>query len=62
MAHNGQWKKSTRSQQGSCVQARLWHGNVQVGDTKDPDGPTVTFDPSAWTAFLTHLPEVSAAA
>lgn len=51
---NTEWRKSTKSgNSGACVEARLGHdGRVQVRDSKDPDGPVLTFDSSAWDAFL----------
>ncbi|MEH1016603.1 DUF397 domain-containing protein [Micromonospora sp. CPCC 206060] len=48
------WRKSTRSGgQGDCVEvADNLTGIVGVRDSKDPDGPALTFTPTAWTAFL----------
>ncbi|MBO4207121.1 DUF397 domain-containing protein [Micromonospora echinofusca] len=48
------WRKSTRSGgQGDCVEvADNLTGIVGVRDSKDPDGPALTFTPAAWTAFL----------
>ncbi|MFG2908468.1 DUF397 domain-containing protein [Kitasatospora sp. NPDC048286] len=49
------WRKSTHSGQGGqCVEvddARPGH----VRDSKDPDGPTLDFSPSAWQAFVTAV-------
>ncbi len=49
------WKKSTRSgtSGGNCVEvADNLPGIVLVRDTKDRDGHTLTFSPSAWRGFL----------
>ncbi|GGM37464.1 hypothetical protein GCM10011608_22610 [Micromonospora sonchi] len=50
------WRKSTRSGSngGDCVEiADNLPGVVAVRDSKDPHGPTLTFTPTAWAAFLT---------
>lgn len=48
------WRKSSRSGSngGNCVEvATNIPGIVAVRDSKDPNGPSLTFDPNAWTAF-----------
>jgi hypothetical protein len=49
------WRKSTRSGStgGNCVEvADNLPGVVYVRDSKDPDGPVLTFEPDAWRAFI----------
>ncbi|MBF9135227.1 DUF397 domain-containing protein [Plantactinospora sp. S1510] len=48
------WRKSTRSQDGNCVEFRdAVNGvNVQIRDTKDRTGPVLTFSATAWKAFV----------
>ncbi|GAB3808658.1 DUF397 domain-containing protein [Micromonospora zhanjiangensis] len=49
------WRKSTRSgdNNGNCVEvADNLAGVVAVRDSKDPDGPALTFSPAAWAAFV----------
>ncbi|MEW2382538.1 DUF397 domain-containing protein [Micromonospora sp. NPDC047707] len=48
------WRRSTKSQEtGNCVEvADNVPGVVLVRDSKDRSGPTLTFRPSAWRAFL----------
>ncbi|MFF8790954.1 DUF397 domain-containing protein, partial [Streptomyces sp. NPDC015125] len=31
------------------------HGTVPVRDSKNPNGPALTFEPTAWTAFVTGV-------
>ncbi|MFU9038821.1 MULTISPECIES: DUF397 domain-containing protein [Streptomyces] len=52
------WVKSSYSSQdgGDCLEwspgyARA-HGGVPVRDSKAPDGPSLTFAPAAWVAFV----------
>ncbi|HEX6076861.1 MAG TPA: DUF397 domain-containing protein [Micromonosporaceae bacterium] len=48
------WKKSSRSGTGACVEVRLTEtGDVQVRDSKDPNGSVLTFTPAEWDAFVT---------
>ncbi|MGI5232514.1 DUF397 domain-containing protein [Actinoallomurus sp. CA-142502] len=47
------FRKSTHSDGGEgCVEAATLNGSRLVRDSKDPDGPTLTFTPSAWGAFI----------
>lgn len=48
------WRKSTRSAaQGDCVEvADNLPSVVAVRDSKDPDGPVLTFSPQAWAEFV----------
>ncbi|MGC5031374.1 DUF397 domain-containing protein [Micromonospora sp. DT229] len=50
------WKKSTRSNgSDSCVEARLGDSGVQVRDSKDRNGPILSFDRDSYANFLTWL-------
>lgn len=48
------WIKSTRSNgSGNCVEtAALPDGTRAVRDSKNPDGPVLTFAPPGWRAFV----------
>ncbi|WP_079062606.1 DUF397 domain-containing protein [Peterkaempfera griseoplana] len=48
------WRKSSHSGTGGgdCVEVAPCPGTVHVRDSKDPDGPCLTFTPAAWTAFV----------
>jgi hypothetical protein len=51
-----QWRKSTRSggNGGNCVEvADNLPDAVAVRDSKDPEGPVLTFQPSHWAGFVT---------
>ncbi|HKB30663.1 MAG TPA: DUF397 domain-containing protein [Streptosporangiaceae bacterium] len=54
---HSRWRKSTLSAyNGNCVEARAsGPATVQVRDSKDPHGPTLTFTRAAWRAFLAEV-------
>lgn len=56
-AYNGncvQWRKSSYSMNnGDCVQVR----GSDVRDSKDPDGPVLSFSVAAWGRFLGEVKE-----
>jgi hypothetical protein len=46
------WRKSTYSNDsGNCVEVRLTDPAVALRDTKDRDGPVLTFGLEDWRAF-----------
>jgi hypothetical protein len=46
------WMKSSYSKAlGNCVEVR----NSEVRDSKDPDGPILSFDGSTWGRFLAEI-------
>lgn len=52
---NALWRKSTRSGDngGACVEvADNLDSAVAVRDSKDPAGPALLFEPTAWTRFV----------
>ncbi|RAY13529.1 DUF397 domain-containing protein [Actinomadura craniellae] len=54
----GVWNKSSRSGQGTeaCVEVGPCECcGVAVRDSKDPDGPKLTFDAAEWHAFTAHV-------
>ncbi|MFG2696809.1 DUF397 domain-containing protein [Kitasatospora sp. NPDC048407] len=51
------WDKSSYSSNGgNCVEVArnmaAAEGIIPVRDSKDPNGPVLTFSPSAWSAFV----------
>ncbi|WP_204000467.1 DUF397 domain-containing protein [Micromonospora lutea] len=51
------WRKSTRSNgSGNCVEvANDFAGSVGLRDSKDPNGPVLAFNPTAWATFVSGL-------
>jgi Domain of unknown function (DUF397) len=52
------WRKSTFSNGngGNCIEiARNLPGTVAVRDSKDPQGPKLTFTPQDWQTFTTAI-------
>ncbi|MEV4709603.1 DUF397 domain-containing protein [Actinoplanes sp. NPDC049316] len=48
------WRKSTRSDEGNCVEVSPSESGTRVGvrDTKDQGGPILEFDRGAWATFI----------
>ncbi|MBY8878868.1 DUF397 domain-containing protein [Actinacidiphila acidipaludis] len=51
-----EWRKSSHSgnEGGDCVEVAACPATVHVRDSKDPEGPVLTFSAAAWSAFLTY--------
>lgn len=51
------WRKASYSSTngGACVIAGNTRRHVVVGDTKNPDGPTLGFTPEQWRAFTRSI-------
>lgn len=48
-----EWRKSARSgSQSNCVMVRHNPTHVQVKDSKNPEGPVLTFTRGEWLAFI----------
>lgn len=47
-----EWRTSSRSAIENCLQARFISGCVEVRDSKDPDGGTLTIAPEQWKSFV----------
>ncbi|MCZ4097105.1 DUF397 domain-containing protein [Streptomyces sp. H39-C1] len=56
------WRKSSHStgEGGNCVEVAAHPAAVHVRDSKDPDGPALTFTPAAWAAFAAFAASHSA--
>jgi hypothetical protein len=50
------WYKSSYSNhQSNCVEFSLTLHAVPVRDSKDPEGPALTFPQASWTAFVSSI-------
>lgn len=48
-----EWIKSTYSANGACVEVRSPAvPTVAVRDSKDPQGPSLSFPPGPWSSFV----------
>lgn len=50
-----QWRKSSRSVSGECVEVGSHGQSVFVRDSKDQQGSTLTFSGSAWHRFMLEM-------
>ncbi|MGP3925440.1 DUF397 domain-containing protein [Streptomyces sp. 8N616] len=50
-----QWRKSSYSSDtgGDCVEVAAMPHAIAIRDSKNPDGPALTFTPAAFAAFVT---------
>jgi hypothetical protein len=57
MDMNLQWRKATYSSGngGNCIEVAAADRTVAVRDSRDPDGPRLTFAAPAWQAFGAKL-------
>jgi hypothetical protein len=46
------WVRAGSCAVSGCVEARGGGGAVQVRDSKDPSGPTLSLSPTAWRGLL----------
>lgn len=53
------FRKSSYSHPGDCVEVARNLPAVRVRDSKNPDGPSLTFSRNAWAAFLADMPSDS---
>ncbi|MFI2610636.1 DUF397 domain-containing protein [Kitasatospora sp. NPDC018619] len=53
------WAKSSYSNDdgGNCVEVATCPSTVHVRDSKDKAGPTLSFTPAAWSAFVAFAAE-----
>jgi hypothetical protein len=47
-----EFKKSSRCGTSTCVEVAIGHSKIWVGDSKNPDGPCLTFDRAEWKVFI----------
>ncbi|ROO63059.1 uncharacterized protein DUF397 [Micromonospora sp. Llam0] len=45
------WRKSSRSDDGNCVEVAHTIDTVLIRDSKNPDGPMLRFGPQQWHSF-----------
>ncbi|WP_395296631.1 DUF397 domain-containing protein [Kitasatospora hibisci] len=55
--HGAHWRKSTHSNgDGDCIEVADGYTEiVPVRDSKDPNGPALTFTADAWRSFVASI-------
>ena len=51
------WRKSSKSSSGACVEVADDGPVVHMRDSKDPDGPMLTFDRDVFRDFIEFVKE-----
>lgn len=49
------WRKSSKSSSGNCVEIRADGPRVLIRDSKDRSGPILAFDREVFEAFIAEL-------
>ena len=49
-----EWRKSTASNSGGCVEVAIVDGSVRIRDSANPNGAVLELPPVAWSLFLTR--------
>ncbi len=52
-----EWHKSSYSDSSNsseCVEVAATPGTILIRDSKNPDGPRLTFTPTTWAGFLPY--------
>ncbi|MFI8362397.1 DUF397 domain-containing protein [Streptomyces sp. NPDC085612] len=58
LGSNDNWVKSSYSANGACVEVKSPAvAAIAVRDSKVQDGPSLTFAPGSWTAFVVDVTE-----
>jgi hypothetical protein len=47
-----QWRRSSRCDSGSCVEVAHVDCTIAIRDSKDVNGPVLTFSTQEWAAFI----------
>ena len=50
-----EWRKSSYSSSGNCVEAVGLRGGIKVRDTKNRDGSVLRFDAGTWQRFTREI-------
>jgi hypothetical protein len=49
------WRRSGRCSNGACVEVAVAGNRVHLRDSKDPDGPRLTFTAEEWRGFVADV-------
>ena len=49
-----EWRKSTASNTGNCVEVAIVDRSVRIRDSANPNGAVLELPPAAWSFFLTR--------
>jgi hypothetical protein len=49
------WRRSSRCDSSTCVEARFTGDGVEMRDSKHPTGPVLRFTRGQWTTFIADV-------
>lgn len=52
LTEHTQWRRSSRCGNNACVEVAEVDGRILVRDSKNPDGPVLSFTVAEWRAFV----------
>jgi Domain of unknown function (DUF397) len=55
LAFDSTWHKASSCANADCVEVRRTNNGVQIRDSKDPDGPALSFTADEWCAFVSSV-------
>ncbi|WP_169982098.1 DUF397 domain-containing protein [Microbispora sp. H10836] len=51
----GLWRRSSKCNNGTCVEVAAGPNEVRIRDSKDPEGPQLRVKPKEWRSFLAEV-------
>lgn len=49
------WKSTYSSESANCVEVAVVQDSLMVRDSKDPNGPTLSYSVAAWREFIAEV-------
>jgi hypothetical protein len=53
------WRKSSRCNDGACIEIAIQGYAILLRSSIDPDGPVLAFTPTAWRDLIANIKQAS---